>query len=75
MAKKPDSKRKRRPRVTAVLPLLLHHQSEDAEIAVAVVVPPVVAVETLLVEVAEVEQVAVGIPGRSMPRTVKITAL
>lgn len=43
---------------------LLHHQGEDAEIAVPLLIEvPVVAVEAVRVEIAEVEAVAVRVAG------------
>lgn len=44
--------------------LFLHHQGEDAEIVVGLAIEiPVVAVQASLVEVAEVEAVAVRVAG------------
>ena len=43
---------------------MTHHQREDTQVAVAVIVPVVVAVETSLVEVAEIEPVAVRVEGQ-----------
>lgn len=53
---------------------IFHHQRKDPEVAVAVVVPVVVvAVEPVLVKVAEVEPVAVRVEGQNMPLTVQNT--
>ncbi|MFA6130843.1 MAG: hypothetical protein WC730_01100 [Patescibacteria group bacterium] len=43
---------------------ILHHQGKDAEIVIGIVIEvPVVAVETNVIEVAEVEAVAVRVAG------------
>jgi len=49
------------------LSVLLHHQGEDAEIVVPIVIVPVVAVQAVLVEVAKAETVAVRVDLRRAP--------
>ena len=53
---------------------LIHHQQEGAQVAIPVLVPPVVvAVQAALVEVAEVQPVTVRVAGAFMPLAIRAT--
>lgn len=46
--------------------IFINHQRNEADVVVPVVVPPVVAVEAVLVEVAHVQPIAVGVQVSAM---------
>lgn len=47
---------------------LLHHQSEDADVVIGILVIPVVAVQAVSIEITEVEAIAISIA--DMPNTI-----